>query len=84
MTLISILGFSAAVLTTASFIPQALKTIKTKNTKDLSLPMYVVLTMGVLLWLIYGILINDLPVLLANAITLVFSLIILVNKIRYK
>jgi len=84
MNQITILGFTAAVLTTASFIPQALKTIKTKNTKDLSLPMYLILTLGVLLWFIYGVLINDWPMLLANAITLVFAIIILAYKIRYK
>lgn len=84
MTFISIMGFSAAVLTTAAFIPQALKTITTKNTKDLSLPMYLILTTGILFWLIYGILIIDYPIILANVVTLVFALIILVNKIRYK
>jgi MtN3 and saliva related transmembrane protein len=78
------MGFSAAVLTTAAFIPQALKTITTKNTKDLSLPMYLILTTGILFWLIYGILIIDYPIILANVVTLVFALIILVNKIRYK
>jgi MtN3 and saliva related transmembrane protein len=84
MTFVSIMGFSAAVLTTAAFIPQALKTITTKNTKDLSLPMYLILTTGILFWLIYGILIIDYPIILANVVTLVFALIILVNKIRYK
>lgn len=84
MTFITILGFTAAVLTTTAFIPQALKTIKTKNTKDISLPMYIILTLGIMLWLIYGILIHDLPVLIANAITLIFALIILLSKIRYK
>lgn len=84
MTFVSIMGFVAAILTTAAFIPQALKTITTKNTKDLSLPMYLILTTGILFWLIYGILIIDYPIILANVVTLIFALIILVNKIRYK
>jgi MtN3 and saliva related transmembrane protein len=83
MTYITVLGFAAAVLTTTAFIPQAIKTIKTKNTKDISLPMYIILTMGIMFWLIYGVLINDLPILIANAITLIFALIILLSKIRY-
>ncbi len=84
MTLITLIGFTAAILTTIAFIPQALKTIKTKNTKDLSLPMYLILTTGILFWLIYGILINDFPIIAANSITLFFALIILINILRYK
>ncbi len=77
-------GFMAAVLTTTSFIPQAIKAIKTKNTKDLSLPMYIIFNSGVFLWFMYGIFTTDLPVTLANGITLIFSMIILIYKIRYK
>lgn len=80
----SIIGFIAAIFTTSAFLPQALKTIKSKNTKDISLAMYLIFSIGVLLWLIYGIIINDLPVIIANAITLVFAIIILIYKIRYK
>lgn len=79
-----ILGFLAALFTTSAFIPQAIKTIKTKNTKDLSLVMYLIFSLGVFLWLIYGIKINDLPVIIANGTTLVFAIIILVYKIKYK
>ncbi len=84
METITLLGLLAAVFTTSSFIPQAIKTIRTKNTKDLSLTMYAVFSTGVLLWLIYGLFINDVPVIIANAITMVFALIILSYKIRYK
>lgn len=84
MNLITILGLVAATLTTISFLPQAIKTIKTKQTKDLSLGMYSVLTTGVFLWFLYGILIRDLPIILANGITLIFTAAILFLIIKYK
>ena len=82
--MIKIIGYIAAILTTSAFIPQAVKTIKTKHTKDLSLVMYIALTTGILLWFIYGVYLKDLPIVLANGITLCFTLIILVLKIRHK
>ena len=84
MNLITILGLAAATCTTISFLPQAIKIIKTKHTKDLSLGMYLVLTTGVFLWFVYGIFIKDLPVILANGITLLFIVIILFLIIKYK
>ena len=84
MNFIEILGFVAAFLTTASFIPQALKVIKTKHTHDLSLYMYSMFFVGVCLWLVYGIMLKSTPIILANLVTLVFSGIILVMKIKYK
>ncbi len=75
------IGFIAAILTTISFIPQAIKTIKTKNTESISLTMYLVFTVGVLLWLVYGIYIRDWALLLANGFTAIFSIIILSFKI---
>lgn len=84
MSLESIIGFVAAASTTVSFIPQAIKTIKTRQTKDISLLMYALLTFGVLMWTIYGIMVNDLPVLLANGITIIFAAIVLVLKIKHK
>lgn len=83
MNWISIIGFAAAACTTIAFIPQAIKTIKTKNTKDLSLPMYLILVIGILLWLVYGIVNADMPIIIANGITLFFAAIILVNIIRF-
>jgi len=74
----------AAFGTTVSFLPQALKTIRTKNTSGISLSMYALFTAGTLFWLIYGLMSGSLPVTIANAITLVFASIILVYKIRYK
>ncbi|MBI2044275.1 SemiSWEET transporter [Candidatus Pacearchaeota archaeon] len=83
MDWITILGLIAAFLTTLSFVPQAIKTIRTKRTKDLSLMMYSLFTLGVFLWLIYGIMVSDLPLILANTISLIFVSITLVMKIKY-
>lgn len=84
MDIISIIGLVAAICTTSSFLPQALQVIKTRHTKDISLPMYILLNIGVLLWLIYGLMISDFPIIIANAITIIFSSIILFMKIKYK
>ena len=80
----SYIGFFAAFCTTVAFLPQAIKVYKTKSTKDISLYMFLIFTVGVLSWLIYGLIINDLPVILANAVTLILSFFILIYKIRYK
>jgi len=81
---IEIIWMIAAFLTTISFLPQAIKIIKIKDTKSISLSMYVMFTFWVFLWLLYWIWINSLPVIIANIITLILSLIILVYKIIYK
>jgi len=79
-----VLGLTAAVFTTSAGIPQLIKAIKTKSTKDLSLGMFIILSIGVLLWLIYGIITKDAPIIVANAIALVGSLSLLVLKLKYK
>jgi MtN3 and saliva related transmembrane protein len=84
MTYIDIIGFMAAFGTTISFLPQAIKTIQTKDTSGISLSMYGLFTAGTFLWLIYGLLSPSIPVAVANAITMIFASIILVYKIRYK
>jgi MtN3 and saliva related transmembrane protein len=84
MDSITVIGLAAAACTTFSFLPQAIKVIRTKHTKDLSLGMYSILTVGVLLWLTYGILGKDLPVIIANSITSIFAMLILAMKIKYK
>lgn len=81
MNTIEILGYCAASLTTASFLPQAFLTIRTRDTKALSLSMYSLFTLGVLLWLIYGIQKSDNALIFANSITLVLSASILGFKI---
>ena len=78
------IGFFAAICTTIAFLPQAFKVWKTKSTKDISLLMFIIFTIGVASWLIYGIIISDLPIILANAVTLILSLFILGFKLRYK
>lgn len=77
-------GWVAALLTTLSFLPQAIKTVKEKNTEGISLGMYGMFTSGVLLWLIYGLSIKDIPLILANFITFIFACIILIMKLKYK
>jgi len=84
MNLVTIIGYLAAFGTTASFLPQAIKTIETKDTSGISLPMYILFTVGTLLWLIYGVMAPSLPVAVANAITLIFASTILIYKIKYK
>lgn len=84
MDTFTIIGLVAATCTTISFVPQALRTIKTKHTKDLSLTMYSLFTIGIFLWFVYGILVKDLPLMVANGITLLFTSTILILKIKYK
>lgn len=83
MNYITLIGFVAAFCTTISFLPQVIKTIKTRQTKDLSLGMYSVLCFGIFMWLVYGILDFSLPLILANAISFVLSGIVLMMKIKY-
>ncbi len=84
MDYVSLMGYAAAVLTTVSFIPQALKTIKTKDTKSISLFMYSLFTLGTLFWFCFGLFSHNTQVALANGVTLVFACIILVYKFKYK
>jgi len=82
--IITAIGLLAACCTTISFLPQAIKTIQTKNTSGISLSMYSLFTFGTLMWLTYGVLSHDAPVSIANAVTLLFAGIILVYKVKYK
>ena len=84
MNFVTITGFAAAVLTTASFVPQAIKTIRTKDTGSISLSMYTLFATGTLLWLLFGAFSNNMPVTIANAVTLVFAIIILFYKLKFK
>ena len=81
--MIETIGLIGACLTTLSFLPQVIQTWKTKRTKDISLPMYTTFTVGVFLWLIYGIFINSTPVIAANSVTLVLASCILFLKIKH-
>lgn len=80
---ITILGLVAAAFTTFSMFPQVIRIFKSKSTKDISLPMYIVLSIGCFLWLVYGLLIKSPPIYLANIISLIFSVSILVLKIKH-
>jgi MtN3 and saliva related transmembrane protein len=77
------LGYAAATLTTASFLPQAVKTIRSRETHGISLLMYIVFTIGVGFWFGYGIALHSWPMIAANAITFVLAATILVLKLRH-
>ncbi|MEM9338241.1 MAG: SemiSWEET transporter [Bacteroidota bacterium] len=83
MSSLQLLGFAAAFCTTAAFLPQAIKTIRSKATHAISLPMYLLLIVGIILWLSYGLILGDYPIIIANAITLFLCSIILILKIKY-
>lgn len=78
-----LLGLIAAILTTSSFAPQAIKTIRTKSTESISLGMYIMFNLGVLCWLCYGVYLNDLPLILANSVTIVLTGTILYLKLKH-
>lgn len=78
---IEIIGLVAAVLTTLSFLPQAILILRTRNTDGISVLMYLLFTAGVFLWVIYGVLIMSWPLILANTVTLVFAGLILTAKL---
>ena len=80
---VEIFGYFAAILTTAAFLPQLIKTIKTKKATDISLTTLVMFIIGVLSWIIYGYKISSTPILIANAITLILNLLILISKVHY-
>lgn len=77
------IGLLAGALTTIAFLPQVVKTWKTRSTRDISLGMFLVLTSGVALWLIYGLLLGDLPLVAANSVTFLLAAIILYFKLRH-
>jgi MtN3 and saliva related transmembrane protein len=77
------LGYVAATLTTLAFVPQALKTIRTRDTRGISLGMYVVFTIGVVFWFGYGLVLGSWPMIVSNAITFVLASVILAMKLRH-
>jgi MtN3 and saliva related transmembrane protein len=78
---VALVGYTAATLTTLSFFPQAIKTVRSGDTRGISLPMYVLLTVGIALWGLYGLITRDGPLIVANAITLIPALVVLQRKI---
>jgi MtN3 and saliva related transmembrane protein len=77
-----LIGSLAATLTTAAFLPQLIKVLKHRNTEGISLIMYIIFTIGVALWLVYGLLIGSQPIIIANIVTFLMSAAILIMKIR--
>ncbi len=80
---ITAIGLTAGALTTVSLIPQLIRSWKTKSTKDVSLWMFLILAAGVFLWLAYGLMIGDLPLIAANAVSLIIAAAIIILKLRY-
>ena len=80
---VQIVGYAAALLTTSSFVPQALLTLRTRDVSGISAAMYSAFTLGVALWLIYGVLLGDWPIILANAVALALSSTILAIRLRF-
>ena len=81
---IDVFGFLAALLTTMAFLPQLYKTWQTKSADDVSLIMLILFITGLICWIIYGLKINSIPILVANIITFIFNLSILILKINYR
>lgn len=80
---VELIGGTAAVITTLCWVPQAIKVIRTRDTRSLSLVMYLMLAVGIVLWLIYGVLIWSWPLIGANVVTLGLVSVILSMKLRY-
>ena len=83
MAYADIIGFIGGALTTLALVPQAVKAWKTKHTRDISIWWILTLTIGIILWLVYGILISSLPIIAANAATLILAVIVLLLKLKY-
>jgi len=83
MDLVELMGFIAGILTTSSFLPQLLKIHRDKSAKEVSLIMYIIISTGIFLWLLYGIEIKSLPIIGANGVSLALTLLILAGKLRY-
>lgn len=81
---ITAIGLIAAIVTTVSLFPQLAKLWKTKSTKDVSLVMYTVFSVGVFSWIVYGVLLDDLPIIIANTLALIQGIIIVALKLKYK
>jgi len=83
ITPLTYLGLLAAACTTAAFVPQVVRAARTRRTRDISLGMYAVLCLGLFLWLVYGLILRDLPLIAANAVSLTLALWVLILKLRH-
>ncbi len=84
VSLSDLVGYTAGVCTTISFAPQVLKILRTRSTRDISLGMYLVLALGIALWLVHGVQVGSHPMVATNAVSLALVLVILGMKLRYK
>jgi len=84
MDAITLIGLIAALFTTVSLLPQLIKVYKTKSTKDISTGMFTLFGTGVLLWFVYGVFINDIPIIVANSLAFIQAAVILFFKTKYK
>lgn len=80
---VTLIGLIAALLTTTSLLPQLIKSWRMKETRDISLLMYIFMGVGLFLWLVYGFFIDNLPIMVANSVSFVFVLVILFFKVKY-
>jgi MtN3 and saliva related transmembrane protein len=80
---VDLIGSVASALTTIAFVPQVWKVWRTRHTRDLSLPMYLIFTSGVMLWLVYGALLGAMPIIVGNAITLLLAGTVLAMKLKF-
>jgi MtN3 and saliva related transmembrane protein len=84
MDAITVIGLIAALFTTVSLFPQLIKIYKTKSTRDISIGMFTLFCGGVFLWFIYGVLVNDFPIIIANSLAFIQAVVILILKVKYK
>ena len=84
MTAVEWLGMSAGIVSSITFLPQVIKTWRTRSAKDISLMMFLFATISVIMWLVYGLLISNTPIIFTNATILVLSLVMLYFKFRFK
>jgi MtN3 and saliva related transmembrane protein len=84
MDMIQILGLVAGTCTSLAAVPQLVKAWKTKEVKDVSLKMFLLYVVGIVLWLVYGILRTDIPIIITNSLSLTFNVAMLVLKLKYK
>ncbi len=80
----NLVGYAAAILTTVAFVPQALKSWETCDLSGVSLPMYSLFTMGMVMWLVYGVMLWSWPIIIANAITIVLASVMLALKVKHR
>lgn len=83
MDVVEIFGSIGAACTTLSFVPQVLQIWKTRSAKDVSLPMYLMFTVGVICWLVYGLMLMAWPIIIANVVTIVLALAVVMMKLRW-